>query len=25
VYVSLPCIGLLLAYEGCLKREDLAP
>jgi hypothetical protein len=21
--VSLPCIGLLMAYEGCLKREDL--
>jgi hypothetical protein len=23
VRVSLPCIGLLMAYEGCLKREDL--
>ena len=22
VRVSLPCIGLLMAYEGCLKRED---
>lgn len=25
VRVSLPFIGLLMAYEGCLKREDLAP
>jgi hypothetical protein len=24
VRVSLPFIGLLMAYEGCLKREDLA-
>ena len=23
VRVSLPCIGLLMAYEGCLKHEDL--
>jgi len=23
VRVSLPLIGLLMAYEGCLKREDL--
>ena len=25
VRVSLPFIGLLMAYEGCLTREDLAP
>ena len=24
VRISLPFLGLLLAYEGCLKREDLA-
>jgi len=23
VRISLPFIGLLIAYEGCLKREDL--
>jgi hypothetical protein len=23
VRISLPLIGLLMAYEGCLKREDL--
>jgi hypothetical protein len=23
VCVRLPCIGLLIAYEGCLKREEL--
>jgi hypothetical protein len=23
VRISLPCIGLLMAYEGCLEREDL--
>jgi len=23
VRISLPCVGLLMAYEGCLKREDL--
>ena len=25
VRVSLPFLGLLMAYEGCLKREGLAP
>ena len=25
VRVSLPCIGLLMAYEGYLQRENLAP
>ena len=24
VHISLPFIGLLIAYEDCLKREDLA-
>jgi hypothetical protein len=23
VRISLPLIGLLMAYEGCLKREDI--